>query len=179
MKSQDGQAQLRRTALRWIKAYALFEPLQQLRGHMEAPSFVHPEAIAAAMGVLNRHLAALNSGDAVALAQTLHFPHYRLAGGRMNGSAQKPIYRTFTPAWGMNGATALGIFVSRSVPVQTKYTSTCSSAGTALTDQYWVGIALYGSLVRSTNAGLRSCGRALPPRCRCRQRMTGRKFAPD
>ena len=43
---------------------------------MEAPSFVHPEAIAAAMGVLNRHLAALNSGDAVALAQTL-------AGGRM------------------------------------------------------------------------------------------------
>jgi hypothetical protein len=35
------------------------------------------------MGVLDRHLAALNSGDAVALAQTLHFPHYRLAGGRM------------------------------------------------------------------------------------------------
>ena len=35
------------------------------------------------MGVLDRHLAALNSGDAVALAQTLHFPHYRLAGGHM------------------------------------------------------------------------------------------------
>src|SRR6476619_5653747 len=50
---------------------------------MEGPSFDHPEAIAAAMGVLDRHLAALNSGDAVALAQTLHFPHYRLAGGRM------------------------------------------------------------------------------------------------
>jgi hypothetical protein len=48
---------------------------------MKGPSFDHPEAIAAAMGVLDRHLAALNSGDAVALAQTLHFPHYRLAGG--------------------------------------------------------------------------------------------------
>jgi hypothetical protein len=50
---------------------------------MKGPSFDHPEAIAAAMGVLDRYLAALNSGDAVALAQTLHFPHYRLAGGRM------------------------------------------------------------------------------------------------
>jgi hypothetical protein len=50
---------------------------------MDAPFFDHPEAIAAAMDVLDRHLAALNSGDAVALAQTLHFPHYRLAGGRM------------------------------------------------------------------------------------------------
>jgi hypothetical protein len=36
-----------------------------------------------ASGVLDRHLAALNSGDAFALAQALHFPHYRLAGGRM------------------------------------------------------------------------------------------------
>ena len=50
---------------------------------MEGPSFDHLEAIAAAMGVLDLHLAALNSGDAVALAQTLHFPHYRLAEGRM------------------------------------------------------------------------------------------------
>jgi hypothetical protein len=48
---------------------------------MEAPSIDHPEAIAAAMGALDRHLTALNSGDAVALAPTLHFPHYRLAGG--------------------------------------------------------------------------------------------------
>jgi hypothetical protein len=38
---------------------------------MEATSFDHPEAIAVAMGVLDRHLAALNSGDAVALALTL------------------------------------------------------------------------------------------------------------
>src|SRR5215831_17387956 len=49
MKSQDGQAQLRRTGFRWIKACALLEPLQELRGQMEAPSIDHPEAIAAAM----------------------------------------------------------------------------------------------------------------------------------
>ena len=35
------------------------------------------------MAVLDRHLAALNSGDAAALAQTLHFPHYRLSAGRL------------------------------------------------------------------------------------------------
>jgi hypothetical protein len=42
-------------------------------------------------------------------------------------------------------------------------TSTCRSAGTALTDHYWVGIAPYGSLVRSTSVGLHSCDRALLP----------------
>jgi len=41
------------------------------------------DVIAAAMAVLDRHMAALNCGDAAALAQTLHFPHYRLAGGCM------------------------------------------------------------------------------------------------
>ena len=41
------------------------------------------DVVAAAMSVLDRHMAALNSGDAAALAETLHFPHYRLAGGRM------------------------------------------------------------------------------------------------
>ena len=39
--------------------------------------------IAAAMAVLDRHLVALNGGDAAGLADTLHFPHYRLAGTRM------------------------------------------------------------------------------------------------
>jgi hypothetical protein len=42
-----------------------------------------PDAVAAALDVLDRHLAALNRGDAAALAQTLHFPHYRLASGGM------------------------------------------------------------------------------------------------
>ena len=40
--------------------------------------------IAQAMAVLDRHLVALNARDATALAQTLHFPHYRLAGTRMS-----------------------------------------------------------------------------------------------
>ena len=41
------------------------------------------EAVAAALAVLDRHMAALNARDQVALAATLHFPHYRLAGGHM------------------------------------------------------------------------------------------------
>ncbi len=40
-------------------------------------------AIAAAITVLDRHMAALNARDAGALAATLHFPHYRLSGGTM------------------------------------------------------------------------------------------------
>lgn len=50
---------------------------------MEQASLRDQQAIAAAIGVLDRHFAALNAGDAVALAQTLHFPHYRLAGASM------------------------------------------------------------------------------------------------
>jgi len=41
------------------------------------------EAEAAAIAVLDRHMAALNARDNAALAATLHFPHYRLSGGRM------------------------------------------------------------------------------------------------
>lgn len=33
--------------------------------------------------MLDRHLAALNARDPAALAATLHFPHYRLSGGKM------------------------------------------------------------------------------------------------
>jgi hypothetical protein len=43
----------------------------------------HANAIAAALEVLDRHFMALNAGDSQALAETLHFPHYRLAGVRM------------------------------------------------------------------------------------------------
>ena len=42
-----------------------------------------PATIATARAVIDRHFAALNAGDAAALTATLHFPHYRLAGGRM------------------------------------------------------------------------------------------------
>ena len=41
------------------------------------------DAVDAATAVLERHFAALNAGDAAAVADTLHFPHYRLAGVRM------------------------------------------------------------------------------------------------
>ena len=41
------------------------------------------EAVAAALAVLDRFMAALNAGDEAALLATLHFPHYRLAGGLM------------------------------------------------------------------------------------------------
>jgi hypothetical protein len=41
------------------------------------------EAVGAAFAVLDRFMAALNAGDETALLATLHFPHYRLAGGRM------------------------------------------------------------------------------------------------
>ena len=40
-------------------------------------------AVAAALDVLDRFMAALNARDEAALAATLHFPHYRLAGGQM------------------------------------------------------------------------------------------------
>lgn len=40
-------------------------------------------AAAAALGVLDRFLAALNAGDEAALLATMHFPHYRLAGVTM------------------------------------------------------------------------------------------------
>jgi len=40
-------------------------------------------AVAAALAVLDRFIAALNAGDQAAMAATLHFPHYRLTGGRM------------------------------------------------------------------------------------------------
>src|SRR5258705_13173695 len=40
-------------------------------------------AVGAALAVLDRFMAALNAGDEPALLETLHFPHYRLAGGRM------------------------------------------------------------------------------------------------
>lgn len=43
----------------------------------------HGPEIAAALDVLDRHIAALNAGDADALAATLHFPHYRLSGTGM------------------------------------------------------------------------------------------------
>lgn len=43
----------------------------------------HADAEAAALAAMDAHMAALNARDETALADTLHFPHYRLSGGRM------------------------------------------------------------------------------------------------
>ena len=40
----------------------------------------NPAAANAALGVMSAHIAALNAGDETRLAQTLHFPHFRLSG---------------------------------------------------------------------------------------------------
>ena len=40
-------------------------------------------AIKEAMGVLDAHIVALNARDEAALIATLHFPHFRLTGGRV------------------------------------------------------------------------------------------------
>ena len=41
------------------------------------------DAHAAALAVMDAHVAALNARDEAALAATLHFPHYRLSQGRL------------------------------------------------------------------------------------------------
>jgi hypothetical protein len=41
------------------------------------------QAIDAAQDILTAHMAALNSRDEASLNATLHFPHYRLSGGRL------------------------------------------------------------------------------------------------
>jgi hypothetical protein len=41
------------------------------------------EAYAAALAVMDAHMAALNAQDNQALTATLHFPHHRLASGRL------------------------------------------------------------------------------------------------
>lgn len=41
------------------------------------------QAVAAAKGVMAAHIAALNASDGDAIAATLHFPHYRLAGSEL------------------------------------------------------------------------------------------------
>jgi len=57
--------------------------------HRQADTFDRTQAepdkaaVDAALAVLDRFMAALNAGDEPALLATLHFPHYRLAGGRM------------------------------------------------------------------------------------------------
>ena len=44
---------------------------------------IERRAVTAALGVVDAHMAGLNARDGAAIAATLHFPHYRLAGGRL------------------------------------------------------------------------------------------------
>ncbi len=41
----------------------------------------HQDAVAAAIGVFERFIVAFNAYDHAAMAEVLHFPHYRLKGG--------------------------------------------------------------------------------------------------
>lgn len=50
------------------------------------------QAVAAAKAVMEAHLVALNARDASALADTLHFPHYRLSQGRLQTWAAPDTY---------------------------------------------------------------------------------------
>ena len=47
------------------------------------PTAPDEAAINAAMAVLDAHMTALNARDEAALIATLHFPHFRLTGGRV------------------------------------------------------------------------------------------------
>ena len=68
------------------------------------------EAVAAALAVLDRFMGALNEGDEKALLATLHFPHYRLAGGRMqSGKSRGLISSISTAAPARTGTIAHGI----------------------------------------------------------------------
>ena len=50
------------------------------------------KAIAAAKAVMAAHIAGLNARDNNAIAHSLHFPHYRLASGRMQVWETKESY---------------------------------------------------------------------------------------
>ena len=51
-------------------------------------------AVKAAREVMNRHIEALNSLDEDSLASTLHFPHYRLVGAKLDCWQSKETYLT-------------------------------------------------------------------------------------
>ena len=65
--------------------------IESLKLHSKSPlegNFVQTEehnqkAVKAALKVMDRHLSALNELDTLALASTLHFPHFRLVGTRL------------------------------------------------------------------------------------------------
>ena len=91
-------------------------------------------AVADALTVLDRFMAALNTGNEPALLATLHFPHYRLAGGRMRvWDPLDPILAIFSPVPVQTGTTVNGIFAELSPPERPRCTWTCNSPAIAPT----------------------------------------------
>ena len=50
---------------------------------MTSPDPQYPEAVAAALAVMDAHIEGLNARDQAAIAATLHFPHMRLSGTKL------------------------------------------------------------------------------------------------
>src|SRR6266478_1267787 len=91
-------------------------------------------AVGAALAVLDRFMAALNAGDELALLETLHFPHYRLAGGRVRVWDQPGAYLgDFLARAGATGTTANGIFAESSPPDRPRCIWTYNSPAIAST----------------------------------------------
>ncbi|WP_170423794.1 hypothetical protein [Ruegeria arenilitoris] len=66
---------------------------------------MHDKAVQAAISVMENHLIALNARDPEAIAKTLHFPHFRLAGNVMKvwetpDSYMDDFYARAGDAWG-------------------------------------------------------------------------------
>ena len=76
-------------------------------------------AVKAAREVMNRHIESLNSLDEDSLAGTLHFPHYRLVGAKLDCWQSKETYLTdFRLRAGVNWARSVwkSIKVKQSSP---------------------------------------------------------------
>ena len=90
--------------------------------------------VAEALAVLDRFMVALNAGNEPALLAMLHFPHYRLGGGRMRVWDQPNAYLgDFSPVPARTGTTADGIFARLSPPAPRRCTWTCNSPAIAPT----------------------------------------------
>src|SRR6266446_7125918 len=106
-------------------------------------------------------MAALNAGDEPALLATLHFPHYRRAGGRMQVWDQPGAdLATFSPVPARTGTTANGIFARLSPPDRPRCIWTYNSPVIASTIRSLARSAHCGSSPSATDAGPWRRGRA-------------------
>jgi hypothetical protein len=64
----------------------------------KASARIDPEVEAAVMKVLDEYMSAWNNKDVVAWERTFHFPHYRLASGKMS-VLEKPGMQDATRLW--------------------------------------------------------------------------------